>query len=181
MRRRGSVVIGLISFLVLILHADSAKTLSFSGRVDRGQNISRKLTGDLWFCLLAEPDANGGGWWIAVQQHTCSMLGHDFVAVATPPMHGPNPHDIAAWHFEQGANAPQKVRDFAFVLNDSDWRYLTQELNSYTDAARMLAQIENLGRGHGTLTITGMHRHLKNGVPIFDWMQYRVVLQFPKT
>lgn len=179
MRRRGRVLLGLISCFVLIPNADSAETLSFSGRVDHGQNFSRRLAGDLWFCLFAEPDANGGGWWIAVQEN-CGVHEHDFVAVATPPMHGPNPREIAGWHFEPGANAPQKVRDFAFVLNDSDWRQLMKELNSYTDAAKMLGQIENLGRGHVTLTITGMHRHLKNDVPTFDWMQFRVILQWPE-
>src|ERR1035438_1580486 len=90
MRRRGRVLLGLISCVVLIPSADSAGTLSFSARVDRGQNFSKRLAGDLWFCLFAEPDANGGGWWIAVQQN-CAVHEHDFVAVATPPMHGPNP------------------------------------------------------------------------------------------
>ena len=173
------VVLRLIFGVLVARGAASAETLSFSGRVDHGQNFSRRMTGDLWFCLFAEPDANGGGWWIAVQQN-CSPSGPDFVAVATPPMRGPNAREIAGWHFEPGANAPQKTRDFAFVLNDADWGRLMQELNSNTDAAKMLAQIENLGRGHGTLTITGMQRHLKNGAPIFDWMQFRVVLQWPQ-
>jgi hypothetical protein len=180
MRRCSWVLLRLIFFcIILIRGADSAQTLSFSGRVDSGQNFSRRMTDDLWFCLFAEPGANGGGWWIAVQR-SCSAHRHDFVAVATPPMHGPNAREIAAWHFEPGADAPQKVRDFAFVLNDADWRHLMKELNSYKDAAKMLGQIENLGRGHGTLTITGMHRHLKNGAPSFDWMQFRVVLQWPE-
>lgn len=113
-------------------------------------------------------------------QRTCVTHDHDFVSVATPPMYGPNARDISAWHFDPGANAPQTVRDFSFVLSDEDWHRLMTDLNSYTDAGKILHEIDVLGRGHGTLTILAMHRHVNNGVPVFDWIQFRVVLRWPE-
>jgi hypothetical protein len=168
----------LVAYVILVQGAGFSRTEGFSGRVLHAQTFSRRLADDLWFCLLPESDANGGGWRIAVQR-ACAAQGHNFVSVATPPFYGPNESEIAGWHFEPGAIAPQRVRDFAFVLNDEDWHRLMSDLNSYTDAEEMLHEIEKLGRGHGTLTIRDMHRHVKNGVPVFDWMQFHVVLQLP--
>jgi len=129
------MVVKLVARLILVECAGCGESATFSGRVGHGQNFSRRLSGNLWFCLFAEPDANGGGWRIAVETR-CAEQGDDFVAVATPPMHGPNPREIAGWHFEPGANAPQRVRGFAFVVNDSDWHRLMTDLNSYTDAEK---------------------------------------------
>ena len=97
-------------------------------------------------------------------------------------MHGVNAGEIEAWHFDPGANAPQTVRDFAFVLTDKDWSRLGNDLNSYQDPEKMLREIEDLGRGHGTLTLTisNMHRHgTSDGKSLFDWMQFRVVITIP--
>jgi hypothetical protein len=150
---------------------------TFSGRVSHGQNFSYRLAGGLWFCLYPEPDADGGGWRIAVAEK-CRAAGHDFAAVATPPMRGPNPREIQAWGFD--GNAPQTERDFAFVLTDRDWARLMSDLNSYQDAGKMLREERDLGRGHGTLTITRMRRHASaDGKSAFDWMQFRVVISIP--
>jgi hypothetical protein len=156
----------------------AAGQLTFSGRVSRGAEFSYRLDDRLWFCLHPEPDANGGGWSIAVAENCDS--DHDFVAVATPPMRGVNAREIEAWHFDPGANAPQTVRDFAFVLRERDWNRLATELNSSQDARRLSEDIDALGRGHGALTITKMHRHAtSDGKSVFDWMQFHVVIKLP--
>jgi hypothetical protein len=105
-------------------------------------------------------------------------------------MYGPNPLDIAARLFlkttespnsrDPGAYGRQTVRHFSFVLNDEDWHRLITDLNSYRDAEKMLHEIDVLGRGHGTLTILDMHRSVNNGMAIFDWIQFRVVLRWPE-
>jgi hypothetical protein len=172
----------LLRFLSVLLFAYSFAAggqQTFSGRVSHGRNFSYRLASGLWFCLYPEPDANGEGWRIAVAEK-CDVASHDFVAVATPPMHGVNPREIEAWHFDAGAIAPGTKRDFAFVLNDRDWTRLMSDLNSYQDAGKMLKELDDLGRGHGTLTITRMVRHASDeGKSLFDWMQFRVVIRIP--
>jgi hypothetical protein len=173
------MLLRLLSVLLFAHSFAAGGQQTFSGRVSHGQNFSYRLAGGLWFCLYPEPDANGGGWRIAVAEK-CNVASHDFVSVATPPFHGVNPIEIEAWHFDAGANAPQTERDFAFVLNDRDWARLGSDLNSYQDAGKMLKELDDLGRGHGTLTITRMVRHASaEGKSLFDWMQFRVVISIP--
>ena len=173
------MLLRLLSVLLFAHSFAAGGQQTFSGRVSHGQNFSYRLAGGLWFCLCPEPDANGGGWRIAVAEK-CNVASHDFVSVATPPFHGVNPIEIEAWHFDAGANAPQTERDFAFVLTDRDWARLGSDLNSYQDAGKMLKELDDLGRGHGTLTITRMVRHASaEGKSLFDWMQFRVVISIP--
>lgn len=173
------MLLRIFAVLLLAHSLGEGSQLTFSGQVARGQDFSYRLTGGLWFCLFPEPDANGGGWSIAVAEK-CSLTSHDFVAVATTPMHGVNAREIDAWHFDPGANAPQTVRDFAFVLTDRDWRRLSSDLVSYQDPWKMLREIEALGRGRGTLTITKMSRHASpEGKSVFDSMHFRVVISIP--
>jgi len=154
----------------------SGSQAMFAARVSHGEEFSHRLGADLWFCLSPEPDVNGGGWRILVAL-SCDPAGHDFVAVATPPMYGVNAREIAGWHFDSGANAPQAVRDFSFVVTDRAWAQLMSDLSSYRDAGKMLKEQQELARGRGILTITKMHRHESlEGKSVFDWMQFRVVI-----
>ena len=157
----------------------SGAQLDFSGRVSHGQNYHHRISEHLWFCLFEEPDANGGGWRISVQENGCSPTSHDFVAVATPPIYGVNAREIEGWHFDPGANAPKNVREFSFVLTDPDWRQLISDLNTYQDAGKMLKEMEGLGWGTGILTITRMGRRSSSGKSIFAYMNFRVTLNIP--
>ena len=139
----------------------SGAQLDFSGRVSHGQNYHHRISEHLWFCLFEEPDANGGGWRISVQENGCSPTSHDFVAVATPPIYGVNAREIEGWHFDPGANAPKKVREFSFVLTDPDWRHLISDLNTYQDAGKMIKG--NGGPWAGDWDIN----HNQNGSPLF--------------
>ena len=176
MGRLGRLLLTVIAAITLVQPLALAGTATLTARIVRGQSFTGKLAENLWFCLFAEKD--GSGWWIAVQQD-CTKPDHDFVAVATPPMHGPNPREILGWHFEAGANAPQNVRDFSFVLKDADWQRLMTDLNSYTDASKMLSEIDELGRGRGTLRILAMKSRREKDQPVIDWMKFRVELRWP--
>jgi hypothetical protein len=144
-----------------------------------GEDFDRRLSNGLWFCLLHDPDANGGGWLIAIQE-SCEPGGHNFATIATPPFHGVNATEIDAWHFDPGANAPQSERDFSFVLSDEDWQRLMQDLNSYSDPEKMLKEVVTLGSGHGKLTITAMKRHqAPGGASLFDSLAFDVTLKWP--
>lgn len=155
-----------------------AATVRFSGELSRGNLYERKLPNGLWFCLFPEPDANTGGWLIAVET-SCRPDGHDFVAVATAPFHGVNPREINGWHFDPGANAPQRVREFSFVLNDRDWQRLMTDLNTYRDPEWMLKQLDEFGRGKGTLTITAIRRDTVSGKSVLVGMSFSVILKIP--
>jgi hypothetical protein len=127
-----------VLFALLFLQpACFASRILFSSEVWHGQAYQHRIAPSLWFCLFPEPDANGGGWRIAVQQE-CSLSSHDFAAVATPPIHGVNAREIEGWHFDTGANAPQRVREFSFVLDDRGYQRLMSDLNSCRDAAKCL-------------------------------------------
>jgi hypothetical protein len=157
----------------------NAGTAKFSGSVLHGEDFDRRLSNGLWFCLLHDPDANGGGWLIAIQE-SCEPGGHNFATIATPPFHGVNDTEIDAWHFDPGANAPQSERDFSFVLSDEDWQRLMQDLNSYSDPEKMLKELVTLGSGHGKLTITAMKRHqAPGGASLFDSLAFDVTLKWP--
>ncbi|MGO9010290.1 MAG: hypothetical protein ACLQPN_09315 [Bryobacteraceae bacterium] len=170
------MLLRLLPAFLLVQSLGAGGQVTFSGRVSHGQEFSRPIGGGLWFCLFPEPDANGGGWRIAVGQSRDST-GHDLVAVATPPMYGVNQREIEGWHFDPGVNAPKRIRDFSFVVTDRAWAQLMSDLNSYSDAGKMLREQEKLARGHGTLTITKMHRHESlGGKSVFDWMQFHVVI-----
>jgi hypothetical protein len=170
------MLLRLLPVFLLVQSIGAGSQVKFSARVSHGQEFSRPLGSGLWFCLSPEPDANGGGWRIVVGQ-SCDSTDHDFVAVATPPMYGLNQREIEGWHFDPGANAPKRIRDFSFVVTDGAWAQLMSDLSSYSDAGKMLREQEELARGRGTLTITKMHRHESlGGKSVFDWMQFQVVI-----
>jgi hypothetical protein len=57
---------------------------------------------------------------------------------------------------------------------------MMNEFNTNTDAGKVLAEIEQFGRGKGTLTLTGLARHKTSmGESAFDWIQFRASLQWP--
>jgi len=101
--------------------------VKFSGAVERGQVFEKPLVPDLLFCLIPHEL----GWTISL---TDGNPDNNFAAVVTPPYRGINHLDIEGWHFrnsdnsgpnkldEKNVNAPQEVRQFYFVLNDTDYQ-----------------------------------------------------------
>ena len=175
------MLLALLSMVHLSVAAPAAEhTAAFAGRVDAGREFSGRMSNGLFFCLLPEVDPNGEtrGWLIQIGP-TCDRTSNNYAAV-TPPLHGPNPILLDAWNFDADANAPQNIREFRFVLSYEDYNFMMNEFNTYTDAGKVLAEIEQFGRGTGTLTVTGVARHkTAKGESSFDWIQFRAKLQWP--
>jgi hypothetical protein len=120
---------------------------------------------------------NGGGWRIAIQT-SCAANGDNFAAVATSPFHGVNALEVEGWHFDPRVNAPQRVREFEFVLNERDWQMLMTALNSNYDPAKALSGVRKITLGHGTWTITRMARSIgADGKSVFRWIDFRLSLE----
>ena len=149
-----------------------------SGRVATTDAFARKLSSDLWFCLHPDADNSGStyGWRIQIGP-ACDRSAPSFTLV-TPPLHGPNATAIDAWHFDPGANAPGRVRDFNFVLKREDYDAILTTLSNGGDAETVMNEFDRLGRGHGVLTVIRFARH-KNaaGQSVFDWLEFRAELR----
>ena len=144
----------------------------FTGTIQRGKKFARPLGDHLTFVLAPMED----GWGIQVLDE---RLKYD-TARLTPPFHGPNPVQIAGWHFRNRDNTgpnvgdmnfPQKIREFIFsprfeqMIENGDDRYWNDP-ELVCEAAR---------DGHGVLTIVRMR--LGNLVPAqqawIEEMQFR--------
>ena len=77
------------------------------------------------------------------------------------------------------ANAPHEIRDFAFVLSKKDYTRLFNDLSHYTEPENFLEELRALAVGKGRLTITKMRRTQKDGKPLLEWMDFKVVLTWP--
>jgi hypothetical protein len=160
---------------------DTART-SFNGRVTAGQNFSRQLSNTLLFCLNAEPSADGAGTsaWFVVIGPRCSPSADNFASVVTPPLHGPNALDIEAWHFNPDASAPRLVRSFRFVLTKEDYDAMYTLLRD-ADAGKVLDAMNSRGKGEGVLQIVDFKRQERaNGEWVFDWIDFRADLRWPR-
>ena len=148
-----------------------------SGRVEKTETFARKLPNGLWFCLHPDPDGerSSRGWRMQIGS-ICDPSAENFTIV-TPPLHGPNPTMIDAWHFDPQANAPRRVREFTFVVRKEAYDAILASLNSGADAGTVLSEFDRLGRGHGVLTVRRFARH-KNarGESVFDWLEFRAEL-----
>ncbi|MGH7322161.1 MAG: hypothetical protein ACRELA_21420, partial [Candidatus Rokuibacteriota bacterium] len=110
--------------------------VQFAAEVARGQSFEREIGGNLVFRLV--PSEYGWTIWVGTRVHR----GADFSAIVTPPFRGMNHRDIEGWHFrnadnsgpnERGpsnVNAPQEVREFAFVTNEADYRIAGEALDT---------------------------------------------------
>ena len=103
-------------------------TIRFTGAISKGQTFDKQIGPRLFFRLLPAEL----GWTISIGSQTGAEK--NFYAVVTPPYRGINAIDIEGWHFRnagntgpnepgpKNVNAPREVREFYFVLNDSDYR-----------------------------------------------------------
>jgi hypothetical protein len=107
--------------------AGSQRSVSFGGEVWKGESFERPIDGNLFFRLVPQEL----GWTISVG--SAAGQGNNFCGVVTPPYRGINPIQIEGWHFRNAdnsgpneagptnVNAPQKIREFYFVINDADY------------------------------------------------------------
>ena len=178
MNRRGAllaVALMLVAFpavqVRLALAADPAQRAGHrcenaSRTLVRGELFEQPLGDGLVFRLV--PDTYG--WTIGVID--ASRPSDDFVGVATPPFRGTNHRFLEGWHFRNQANtgpndgdvnAPQREREFAFVLTPADYEHASQAVDTLlwgahpeSEREQARATLEAASRGRGTLHITGM-------------------------
>lgn len=138
----------------------------FSGEVLKGRSFEKQVRANLYFRLV--PDELG--WSISVG----SKAGeNNFCGVVTPPYRGVNGIYIEGWHFRNSDNsgpnepgaknvtAPQRLRQFYFVLDDADYRKAFDALQillwPYTYSKQQIDEAENvhakLPKGRGSLNI----------------------------
>ena len=119
---------------------DGRQTALLEGEV-AGQDSFSVQFGPDWSLMLTP---TGDGWLVSVQDSATFDLSW-----ATPPLHGPNPRQIAGWQFRNGdntgpntgeVNAPQELRGFAFFTNAEGTGF------EFGEPAR-------IPEGHGTLEI----------------------------
>jgi hypothetical protein len=143
------------------------RTVRFSGAVSKGQTFVRQLEPNLFFRLVPAEL----GWTISIGNKTGAEK--NFCGVVTPPYRGINAIDIEGWHFRnadnsgtnasgpKNVNAPQEIREFNFVVNDSDYRKgfdaLQVLLWPYSFSQQQIDQAQavhaRLPKGNGKLTI----------------------------
>lgn len=178
--------------------APTSSRVRFWGEVRGDDRFEHPIPGGLRFLLRpidgSEP-SHPEGWSIEI-------LGSDstenYVGIATPPYRGINPRLIEAWHFRNAdnsgpnkgqVNAPQRERDFFFVVSRSDYVLCGDALDrvlwpyAFSDAAVDSAQqvLDHVPRGEGRLTIRAMKLGglTKDARPWFESMRFDVVLQLP--
>lgn len=132
------LALGVLAFIMLG-SAAMAKSTMFHGEVAGGDTVIHRFEhkGQRFeFRLLPTTD----GWIIWIGDPV--DRNRNFVAAVTPPFRGAvNPAVIQGWHFRnsdntgpnepgpKNVNAPQKRRDFAFVLNSDDFVRARQALD----------------------------------------------------
>jgi hypothetical protein len=171
-------------------------SMKFSGAVSRGQTFEQEIPPNLVFRLVPSPDELG--WTISVGEKT--HPDRDFSGVVTPPYRSINPRSIMGWHFrnsdnsgpnepgEKNVNAPQEVRGFYFVLNQTDYQIISETLNkllwpadfSEEEIAQARKTYEEVAKGQGRLVITKMELgNLQlNQQAWFEYMEFEVELSF---
>jgi len=170
------------------------RTVRFSSEVLKGRSFERQAGANLFFRLV--PDELG--WSIAVGNKAAR---DNFCGVVTPPYRGVSALYIEGWHFRnsdntgpnepgpKNVNAPQELREFQFVLTDSDYRKAFDALQillwpySYSkrqiDAANDAHAKVQKGRGKlmiRNLKLNALERGKQAGI---DWMAFDVELTFP--
>jgi hypothetical protein len=106
---------------------------TFTGQVSRGQKFKHIIKPDLVFCLLPgsiSPKYNNTGWSMIISDKLEGDCGDNFAPIVNPPYYGNLLFDIYGYHFRNAAstgdndgsvNAPQKEREFVFLLNQEDF------------------------------------------------------------
>ncbi len=172
---RTSVRATVLAAVLLLPFPVAARAVRFSAEVRHGESIRRPLAKGLWFCLTPTADTGRNSGWMIRIQRLCKDESPDYAGIATPPYHGPNPVQIVAWFFDEGANTPHDVHDFQFVLNVAGYARVAQALDRRSEALGAL--LEKLARGRGHLVITDRRMNPRDGS--IDWIRFAVRLEWP--
>ena len=169
-------------------------SVRFSGEVLKGQSFDRQIGTNIFFRLVPEEL----GWSISVASEA---VRENFCSVVTPPYRGMNALHIEGWHFRnsdnsgpndsgpKNVNAPQELREFAFVLNEADYRIAFNALQillwPYGYSKQQIDAAEGahakLRKGSGKLVIRDLKLNaLEPGKQAgIDRMRFDVELNFP--
>src|SRR5271166_6124379 len=114
------VRLGLLGLLSAIIAWAQDGTVRFSGEVNHGQEYRKEIGSGLVFVLAPDED---DGWTITVspKENPNDPECNEYVAVATPPYHGPNARFINTSYGGKAKDAvKQSHREFEFVTNCAD-------------------------------------------------------------
>jgi hypothetical protein len=175
------VAVVALSLAVAYQSPSNVGSASFVGRMVAGQSFARELGNKLFFCLTPESARSGDTVaWAVLIGPRCALPADNFASVVTPPLHGPNALDIAAWHFDPDVNAPQYLRSFRFVLTKADYDLMFGLLRDRA-AGNVLAAMDARGKGEGMVSILDLKRHkTATGEAAFDWIEFEADLWWPK-
>jgi hypothetical protein len=143
------------------------RKLTFTGDLLKGRSFEQRIGANLFFRLVPQEL----GWTIFVGSKADAE--NNFCGVVTPPYRGVNALQIEGWHFRnsdnsgpnetgpKNVNAPQKLREFYFVLSETDYRSAVDALQillwPYSYSKQQIDRAErahaDLRKGSGTLTI----------------------------
>ena len=142
----------------------ATSSIQFTGHVARGEKFQKDIGNDLVFQLVPIEY----GWYINIVSK--SEKGAYGFTLATPPFHGVNPTQIEGWHFAVPApNAPQREREFLFVLNNKDANTMADAINQYT-SGKTLDFSPDVPLGKGELTVQNLR--LGAAVPDQSWIEF---------
>lgn len=125
--------------------------LHLSGTVTAGKPVTQSLGRGLDLRITTES--------IAVQAAANGADGDNFATCVTPPVHGPSPLDVQAWHFDpaQQNQGPGLKRSFLFATSAADNKAMCDELDRVLDptaAQNMSAKMPEARLGGGTVTLS---------------------------
>jgi hypothetical protein len=111
---------------------DINQVCTFTGQVNRGQTYKYQINQHLVFCLIPSHFFSGEetGWEIIISDTMENDCGDNFAPIVNPPFRGNLLFDVHGWQFRNkdntgendgSVNAPQKERQFGFLLNENDY------------------------------------------------------------
>lgn len=192
------LAIGVLS-LALLGSTARAESTTFHGEVAGGDTVVHRFEHkDQRFEFRLLPTRDGWIIWIGDPVDR----DRNFVAAATPPFRGGvNPAVIQGWHFRnsdntgpnaagpKNVNAPQKRRDFAFVLNGEDFVRARQALDVLLwrkdrpaeEVAAAEAAFARIPKARGILQIEALELSnlVKGGRASIDRMAFTVTIDWP--
>lgn len=177
-----------------------SRVCTFSGHVARGEVYTHEIVKGLIFCLRPSRSFHeNDGWRIIISDATEETFSTGFNGHVTPPFHGFNPISIEGWHFRNdkntaendgSVNAPQKIREFNFLLNRSDFENVSSAhlCKMYNDCENGLTQdkageiIAATPKSRGVLTITDFElgNLIPNDKAWFESMDFKVRIYLPE-
>ena len=175
------------------------RVCTFSGHVTRGQFYTHEIVKGLIFCLRPSTSWHkNDGWEIVISDTTDDKRNQGFNGIVTPPFHGMNPIDIEGWHFRNdkntaendgSVNAPQKIREFNFVINRNDFEkvWSATMCKLWNECENGLTQneagkiIATTPRSRGVLNITNFElgNLIPNDKAWFESMDFEVKIYLP--